>query len=204
MRDYWNKGWGCRCDVLDIASRRCLAQPRQSYFVITSELRPIIIKVMTDSQKPSWRCATLPYCGKDVKKKTWSEVAGRTFSKDAKKHEGNNVFSEIEHYSMSPDYPRLLFTATTKERQFAEAKGARSCFRCDHCVSRGNFYSFLHHQLVNLLPLQHLIEFILIKTGYRRSWMGQCTFVNIRSSLERVKHESNARIYRTHVRLVSL
>lgn len=38
-----------------------------------------------------------------------------------------------------------------------------SCFRCDQCTSRGNFYYFLHHQLVNLPPPHHLKRFILIK-----------------------------------------
>lgn len=165
MRDYWNKG--CRCDVLDIASRRCLTQPRQSHFLCTSELHPIIIKVMTDSLKPSWQSS-------GIRGKTWRRKLDQ---RDAKKAWRETIWL-VSLGTLCPQTIWSYYSLHT-ERQFDETKGVRSCLRCDHCVSEGNFYSVFHHQLVNLLPLQHLIEFILTKTGYRGSWMGQSILVKI-------------------------
>lgn len=78
----------------------------------------------------------------------------KTFAEEHKKHEASNLFSETKKCNKTI---KGYCSVRAKERRFDEGKGARSCFRCDHCVSRGVIsISFLPHQLNNL-TLQHLI-----------------------------------------------
>lgn len=125
--------------------------------------------------------------GEDIRwKKLGQKVAvgcGEAFSKtDAKAHEGNNMLGAIEDV-MSPDYPRLLFTTLQPQKGNLIRRKVRGAASDVTTVSPGGIsIPYFHHQLVNLPPLQNLIEFRLIKkpdTGEAEwvasSWWTYCT-----------------------------